>query len=146
MQQRVSVLTIGVDNLSAIRAFYREKIGWQPIAENKDILFIQMNGFLLGFTQRKPLADFIGISSEGTGFRSFTIGYNVDTKEEVTEWYHKLKKQGITILKEPEEASFGGHFFYFSDIEGNILEIAYNPYIELDNVGNVLGHASIDHL
>ncbi|WP_114789950.1 hypothetical protein U0035_11535 [Niabella yanshanensis] len=63
------------------------------------------------------LADFIGVDHNGQGFRPVTIGYNVESKEEVLEIYDQLKDK-VIILKEPTEPLFGGLFFYFTDIEG----------------------------
>lgn len=146
MDQRISVITLAADDLLAMKKFYGEILGWKSIAENKDIVFYQLNGFLLSICDRKMLAEFIGISPEGSGFRAATIGYNVDTEAEVMGWYEKLKQKGVKILKEPVEPPFGGLFFYFSDIEGNILEIACNPYVELDKNRNVVGHKPIDDL
>lgn len=143
MEQRVSVLTIAAADLAAMRNFYTEVLGWKVLAENKDIVFFKCNGFLLSICERKGLAGFIGIDPEGQGFRSLTIGYNVDTKEEVTEHYQVLKAKGVRILKEPTEVSFGAYFFYFADIEGNILEIAYNPYVILDELKNAVDHQPI---
>jgi catechol 2,3-dioxygenase-like lactoylglutathione lyase family enzyme len=146
MEQRLSVLTIGANDLQAMRKFYEENFGWKPVAVNKDIVFYKMNGFLFSIGERRELADFIGITPEGSGFRSFTFGYNVPTEEEVRTLYKQLKDKGVKILKEPTEPPFGGLFFYFEDIEGNIIEIAYSTFIPLDTEGNAIDHHSIDHL
>lgn len=145
MEQRISVLTIGADDLNAMKSFYGQILGWKTVAENKDIVFYKLNGFLLSICDRKMLADFIGVSHEGQGFRSITIGYNVDSKEEVLKLYEQLKDK-VKILKEPAEAPFGGCFFYFTDIEGNIIEIAQNPFVTLDKDYNAIGHKPIDKL
>ena len=145
MEQRVSVLTIGASDLSAMKEFYGQVLGWAPVAENKDIVFYKLNGFLLSICERKMLADFIGIDAAGQGFRSVTIGYNVNTREEVLNLYNELKGK-VKILKEPTEPPFGGLFFYFTDIEGNILEVAQNSFIILDEVRNAIDHKPIDHL
>ncbi len=145
MDQRISVLTIGADNLAAMKNFYGNVLGWSTVAENKDIAFYKLNGFLLSICDRKMLADFIGVDHHGQGFRSVTIGYNVESKEEVLELYAQLKGK-VKILKEPVEPPFGGLFFYFSDIEGNIIEIAYNAFILLDKDKNAIDHKPIDHL
>lgn len=145
MEQRISVLTIGADNLEAMKSFYGQVLGWKAVAENKDIVFYKLNGFLLSICDRKMLADFIGVGDEGQGFRSVTLGYNVNTKEEVLKLYEQLKDK-VKILKEPAEAPFGGLFFYFIDIEGNIMEIAQNPFVTLDEDNNAIGHAPIDKL
>lgn len=145
MEQRVSVLTIGAHDLKAMKKFYNHVLGWTPVAENKDIVFYKLNGFLLSICDRKILADFIGIDHNGQGFRSVTIGYNVDTREEVLELYDALKDK-VKILKEPTTPPFGGLFFYFTDVEGNILEVAQNSFITLDEVRNAIDHKPIDHL
>jgi predicted enzyme related to lactoylglutathione lyase len=121
-------------------------LGWKPVAENKDIVFYKMNGFLFSIGKRKELANFIGIPSEGSGFRSVTFGYNVHTENEVRELYKHLKAKGVKILSKVTEPPFGGLFFYFEDVEGNILEIAYNTFIPLDKDNNVVDHKPIDHL
>lgn len=145
MEQRISVLTIGADDLDAMKIFYEQVVGWKAIAGNKDIAFYKLNGFLLSICNRKALADFIGVDHHGSGFRSITFGYNVETREEVLNLYNELKDK-VKILKAPAEPPFGGLFFYFADIEGNIIEIAQNPYITLDTFNNAIDHKAIDNL
>jgi len=146
MEQRISVLTIGANDLQAMRKFYEGNFGWKPVAENKDIVFYKMNGFLFSIGKRKELAGFIGVSPEGSGFRSVTFGYNVPTEDEVKTLYKQLKDKGVKMLNAPTEPPFGGLFFYFEDIEGNIIEIAYNTFIPLDKENNATDHKPIDHL
>lgn len=145
MEQRISVLTIGADNLNEMKKFYGQVLGWTTVAENKDIAFYKLNGFLLSICDKRTLADFIGVDHNGQGFRSVTIGYNVDSKEEVLELYDQLKDK-VKILKAPTEPPFGGLFFYFTDIEGNIIEVAQNSFITLDKEKNVIDHKPIDLL
>ena len=120
--------------------------GWKAVAGNNDIVFYKMNGFLLSLCKRDPLAKFIGIRPEGNGFRGVSFGYNVPTDDEVRSLYDGMKAKGVTIISEPQQPPFGGLFFYFRDIEGNILEIASNPYVLLDDHNNAVGHKSIDDL
>lgn len=145
MQQRISVLTIAANDLQTMKDFYQETLGWKPVAENNDIIFFKLNGFLLSICRRQMLADFIGISAEGQGFRGVTIGYNVRTEEEVWQTYHQLKEK-VTILKPPTAPPFGGLFFYFTDLEGNILEVACNGFITLDENNDAVNHRAIDSL
>jgi uncharacterized protein len=146
MEPRLSVITIGANNLSAMRSFYTEILGWQPVVENQEMVFYKLNGFLLSLFDRKALSGFIGVPFHEHGKSLFTLAHNVRSKEEVMELYHKLKSVNVHIIKEPVEPSFGGLFFYFSDVEGNILEVAYNPYTPLDEKGNVITHKSIEGL
>ena len=144
-QPRISVLTLAVEDLAAMRKFYTEILGWKPVAANKDIVFFQLNGFLLSLCDRKMLVDLIGIRPTGEGFRGMSIGYNVQSKEEVFEIYEYLKKK-VDIVTAPTEFPFGGWYFYFTDIEGNVLEVASNDFIMYDNDNNVTGHLPIDQL
>ena len=146
MDQRLSVLTIAADDLPAMKRFYEDVFGWRAVAANNDIVFYKMNGFLLSLCKRDPLAEFIGISPEGSGFRGVSFGYNVRTDNEVRNLYEHVKSKGVTIIGEPRQPPFGGLFFYFWDIEGNILEIASNPYVVLDDHNNAVGHKPIDDL
>jgi predicted enzyme related to lactoylglutathione lyase len=70
----------------------------------------------------------------------------LDTEQEVTALYEEFVAKGVTILKEPTAPLFGGLFFYFQDVEGNILEVACNSYVLLDDVKNAVGHKPIDDL
>lgn len=146
MEQRISVLTIGADNLPAMRTFYEDVLGWKPVAVNKDIVFYTMNGFLFSIGKRKELATFIRIPADGNGFRSVTFGYNVATETEVGRLYDLLVTKGVKILTKPTRPPFGGLFFYFADVEGNVLEIAHNPFISLDDDNNAIEHKPIGHL
>lgn len=145
MEPRISVLTIGAHDQPLLRSFYEKVLGWQPIAANEDIVFFKLNGLLLSICNKEMLAEFIGVDAKGNGFRSVTIGYNVATKAEVLNWYEQLKNK-VQILKQPTEPPFGGLFFYFADPEENILEVAFNPFITLDEQLNAVSHLPINHL
>ncbi len=148
MKQRLSVVTLGVEDLPAMRQFYAGKLGWQPAAANGDIVFFKLNGLLLSLYGRKQLATFLNLPLPGNpiGFRGFTLAYNVNTAGEVLDLYQSLHAKGVKILKEPFKPDFGGTIFCFADIEENSWEVAYNPFVPLDGQGNVITHYPIDHL
>jgi hypothetical protein len=146
MEQRLSVITLGTDDLVAMKNFYAQKLGWKPVAENKDIVFYKLNGFLFSLFDRNSLATGAGVPATGNGFRSLTLSYNVDSKQAVEELFEELKAKGVKMLTEPQNTPFGGYFFCFADVEENVLEVAYNPYILLDESGNTITHKNIDHL
>ncbi len=77
---------------------------------------------------------------------ALTLAYNVPSSRQVHELYGELKSKSVKIMKEPFTPPFGGSMFYFSDIEENIWEVAYNPFVQLDKKGNVITHTSIEHL
>ena len=146
MDQRISIITIGADNLAAMKQFYTEKFGWKIEAQAKDIVFFKLNGLLLGLYGRTDLAIFAGKSPEGNGFRPYTLAYMVNSKDEVENLYNQFTRQEIEIIKKPQTPSFGGYYFLACDIEGNVWEIAWNPFITLDEKGNVHSHKNIDNL
>jgi hypothetical protein len=146
MDQRLGIITLGANNLQTLRHFYTDIFGWKPVAENKDIVFFKLNGFLFSIFGRKELAKTSNVSAEGHGFRSFVLAYLVDSKQEVEELYHQLKSRHVKIIQEPQTPPFGGYYFLLADAEDNLWEVACNPYIPLDEAGNVITHKSIDHL
>ncbi|MBK8397295.1 MAG: VOC family protein [Leptospiraceae bacterium] len=146
MEQRLSLLTIGVKDLPEIKKFYIEKFGWNPIAENKDILFFKMNGFLLSFFPNPDLIQEAGIKKDFSKFKHFTLAYNVNSKEEVDSLFVKFQIEKVKILRMPETTFFGAYFGTIEDIEGNVWEIACNPYIDLDEYTNAINHKDIKHL
>jgi len=146
MKQRLSLITIGAKNLENIREFYTKKFGWKPVAENKDIVFFQLNGFLLSFFPNLDLIKEAEIENSQSKFKGFTLAYNVNTKEEVDILFQNFREKQVRILRNPEETFFGAYFGTIEDIEGNVWEIACNPYIDLDELGNVIGHKDIQHL
>lgn len=146
MDQRISVLSLSVKDLPALKKFYEEKLGWKPVAANKDIVFFKMNGFLFSLAKRELLQEFIGMEAPAKGLPAMIISYNVGSEDEVREIHDKLKGKGVDIVKAPTAPYFGGLFFYFKDIEGNVIEVAYNPLIPMDDKMNAIDHEPIDHL
>lgn len=144
-QPRLSVITIAARDVGAMRTFYADILGWTPVAENADIVFFRLNGFLLSLCKREGLSEFLGLDLSAPASASVTFGYNVHTREEVLDLYNRLKDR-VRIIRPPAEPPFGGLFFYFADIEDNIFELAWNPYVQLAEDGHVDGHLSIDDL
>ena len=105
MEQRLSILTIGVKDLKSIRSFYVEKFGWKPVAENKDILFFKLNGFLLSFFPNQNLMNEAGLERSSSTFKNFTLSYNVSTKEEVDSLFEKFARNEVKIIRNPEITS-----------------------------------------
>ena len=144
MEQRLTVLTIGARDLRLMREFYEQTLGWKPVAENNDIVFYQMNGFLFSIARKDDLTAFMGTRLGEQP--SFTFGYNVRSGQEVRDIYNDLRSKGVRIIKELTVPPFGGLFFYFQDVEGNIMEVAYNAFISLDANNDATGHKPIDHI
>lgn len=147
MEQRLTIVTVGVDDLAAMRDFYVEKFGWTPEVENKDIVFFKLGGILLGFFEKEDLAQDARVeSASGVSSKAFSLAHDVRTEEEVDELFALLESREVEIVKRPETTFFGAYGGYVADIEGNLWDIAYNPYIELDERGAVVAHKDIKEL
>lgn len=147
MEQRLTIVTVVVDDLAAMRDFYVEKFGWTPEAENKDIVFFKLNGVLLGFFEKEDLARDARVeAAPAVGSKPFSLAHDVRTEEEVDELFALLESRGVEIVKRPEKTFFGAYGGYVADVEGNLWDIACNPYVELDERGDVVAHRNIEHL
>ncbi len=141
VEQRLSFVTIGAKDIAALKQFYIEKFKWKPINENdKGAAFFKMNGFILTLYPADNIAADAGVLKESTGFKRFSLAIEYKTEKEVDDVFDSLRSRGVTILKEPKKASWGGYGGYVEDIEGNLWELAYNPYVELDDKYNVVTH------
>ncbi|WP_165838163.1 VOC family protein [Pontibacter arcticus] len=137
MEQRITIITLGVKNLQRSKDFYQNKLGWQPLeSSNESIVFFQMNGLQLALFPQESLADDAGVPAEGNGFRGFSLAHNVRSEKEVDELVAALEEKGVRVLKQPQKVFWGGYSSYIADPDDNLWEIAYNPFLPLDNAGS----------
>jgi uncharacterized protein len=139
MKQRVTLITLGVTNLQQSRKFYEQKFGWAPLpSSSDDVVFFQLNGIQLALFPSHSLAEDAGVSGEGSGFRKFSLAHNLRSEKEVDDLVADLKAKGVKVLKEPQKVFWGGYSSYVEDPDGNLWEFAYNPFMTLDEAGNVV--------
>ena len=131
MEQRITLITLGVQDLSSMTEFYEEKFGWKRAeGSGEDIVFFELGGLQLSLYSRGKLAEDAGIDpGVKDGFKGFTFSYNTRSKEEVDRLFRNFRELGVTIIKSPEKTFWGGYSGYISDPEGNYWEIAFNPYL-----------------
>jgi catechol 2,3-dioxygenase-like lactoylglutathione lyase family enzyme len=130
MEQRLTIITLGVNDLDTSIDFYENKFGWERSEmSNKDIVFYRQNGFYLSLYSRTELAKDASVSATGNGFNGFTLSYNTASKKEVDDLIHSLKSHGVRIVKEPEKVFWGGYSSYIADPDDNLWEIAFNPFL-----------------
>jgi uncharacterized protein len=141
MEQRLSFITLGVSDPEGMKHFYRDKFGWETLKDGDGIVFFRLNGIILGLYPRTDLAADAGVPHPGRGFKGFTLAICLRTVKEVDETFELLSSKGVHVVKEPQKVFWGGYSGYISDPEDNLWEIAYNPFLELDEHGNVKGHA-----
>jgi catechol 2,3-dioxygenase-like lactoylglutathione lyase family enzyme len=139
MEQRVSIITLGVSDLQKFRAFYVYGLGWkQAEASNDSIIFVPLNGIALALYQHEALAEDACVPADRSSFRGFTLAYNTRSKEEVNDVLAFAKAAGATITKPAQDVFWGGYSGYFADPDGFLWEVAHNPFVEMTGDGNLL--------
>lgn len=138
MDERLTIITLGVKDLEKSTRFYSEQFGWNLApASNEFISMFRLNGILLSLYPHEALAMDAGIEPGNFGAGGFAIAYNTRSKQEVDQIIEKLGSQGVEIIRHPEKTSWGGYSSYVCDPDGYLWEIAYNPFLPLDLKGNV---------
>lgn len=127
-QPRISMITLGVDDMERAVAFYRDGLGFPKIDSSPSVAFFDLNGSWLGLFGRQALAEDGGVPAEGSGFGGTALAYNVSAPEDVDALYSHALSVGATGTKAPQKAFWGGYHAYFSDPDGHLWEIAYNPF------------------
>ncbi len=126
MEQRVSLITLGVRDLGRARRFY-EALGWTTrAAPDDDVVFFQAGGMIVALWGRDQLAEDSGVEDSG-GWGGITLAYNTRSPEEVDAVIEEARAAGATIPREPGETFWGGYSAMFVDPDGHALEVAHNP-------------------
>ena len=128
MNPRISMITLGVRDLSAAIRFYEQGLGFPRMESPPAVAFFTLNGSWLGLYGREALAEDATVPSEGSGFESFTLAHNVHSEAEVNEVISLAESAGATIVKPPQKVFWGGYSGYFKDLDGHLWEVAYNPH------------------
>lgn len=132
--QRVSLITLGVDDLDRSKAFYA-RLGWKPAQEQPGVAFYQLGGMVFGLFGRSALALDQGRPDATLGTGAMTLAQNFSTEAEVDAAYNAAIKAGATALKAPEKVFWGGYSGYFADPDGHVWEVAMNPFWPLAEDG-----------
>jgi catechol 2,3-dioxygenase-like lactoylglutathione lyase family enzyme len=135
MEPRLSLVTLGVADLTRARAFY-EAMGWSTDADLDDVVFFQAGGMILGLWDRGRLAEDSGVE-DSSGWGGVTLAYNVRSPEEVREVIAEARQAGGEITREPGETFWGGYSAVFLDPDGHPWEVAHNPGWNLEADGSV---------
>lgn len=134
--QRVTLITLGVADLSRSRAFY-QALGWVPAPSPEGVVFFQMHGAVLGLFGLADLAADQGRPGAALGTGAMTLAQNFATEAEVDAAYGAALGAGGTGLKPPEKVFWGGYSGYWADPDGHVWEVAMNPYWPLSEDGSL---------
>jgi len=136
MEQRVSLVTLGVRDLARARAFY-EALGWATrAAEGDDVVFFQAGGLVVALWDRAKLAEDSGVEDPG-GWGGVTLAHNVRSTAEVDAVIEEARAAGAAIVREPAETFWGGYSAAFTDRDGHPWEVAHNPRWTIRDDGSV---------
>lgn len=137
MEQRISLVTLGVGDLSRSVAFY-EALGWRrSVRQAEGVAFFQMGGMAFGLYPLDSLAADAGVSAGRSGFPGFALAHNTRTREDVDAVLAEVAAKGGKIVKPAEEVFWGGYSGYFADPDGFLWEVAWNPGFVMHEDGGI---------
>lgn len=136
MEQRISLVTLGVTDLPRAKDFY-ERLGWRG-HEVEETVFFQAGGLVVVLWARHKVAQDAGITDRGTdGFGGITLAHNVRSRAEVDAVLAEAAAAGAVLTKPAGETFYGGYAGFFTDPDGHAWEIAHNPGLPLGPDGSI---------
>ncbi len=133
----ISIVTLGVSDLCRSLAFYTA-LGWQDSSLSQDsVKFLQGSNVVLGLYGREALAEDAAATPGPCAFSASAIAVNLSSREEVDTFFKLAVDAGAYPQKPPQKVFWGGYSGYFRDFDGHYWEVAHNPFIQLDNDGNL---------
>ena len=136
MEQRLSLVTLGVADLEQSLRFY-EALGWKRGNDERRVVFFQLNGMIFALWSRSALAEDAGLAPNERGFGGITLAYNARSKEDVDAVLAEAERAGARILKPAKDTFWGGYSGYFADPDGHPWEVAWNPGWTINKKGEV---------
>lgn len=140
MEPRISMVTLGVDDLVSSRRFYEKGLGWKVSGMSTEgIIFFQAGGLVVALFGRNELTADANLppEMETGGSGGMALAHNVGERAQVDEVLEEARRAGATILKEGQEAFWGGYSGYFTDPDGHLWEVAWNPHFILGPRGEI---------
>ena len=135
MEQRLSLITLGVRDLDRARTFY-ESLGWRRTGDDADVVFFQAGGLVLALWDRASLAHDSAVEDSG-GWGGVTLAYNTRSPAEVDAVLAEADAAGATIARWGAETFWGGYSGVFIDPDGHPWEVAHNPRWAIADDGSV---------
>jgi catechol 2,3-dioxygenase-like lactoylglutathione lyase family enzyme len=135
MDQRLTLVTLGVADVARSRAFY-EALGWKASSASQDsVAFFQLVGMALALWGRQHLADDAGVPNSPPAFSGIALAFNARSEAEVDRVLAEAVRAGGRLVRAAHKTSWGGYSGYFADPDGHLWEVAHNPFWRLDEQG-----------
>lgn len=133
MKPKISLITLGVYDLTRAIHFYREGLGLpEHETDSNEVAFFKLEGAWLSLFPHEALAKDIGIQDDSpSGFSGITLAHNVGSQNAVDQVLKQAVAAGAELIKPGQEVFWGGYSGYFRDPEGHYWEVAYNPFMDL---------------
>jgi catechol 2,3-dioxygenase-like lactoylglutathione lyase family enzyme len=131
MTPRISMITLGVSDLKRATAFYRDGLGFPSNEKHEGVVFFPLSGTWLALFPTEDLVADAQVPNNGQGFTRVALAHNVKNREDVEEVLKQAQAAGGTITKPAQDASWGGYCGYFTDPDGHVWEVAWNPNLDL---------------
>lgn len=133
--RRLSLVTLGVENVARSRAFY-EALGFRAAGiDNAGVAFFDMHGVILALYGAKALAEDANVPAEGSGFRAFALAMNLDSEAAVDAALADFAAKGGRITQAAHKVFWGGYAGHVTDPDGHLWEVAFNPFWPFDQEG-----------
>lgn len=127
MEHQMNFITVGVNDLIAMKRWYQQKMGWMPVCESYDSVTFRLNRILLVLAQEDQLAENLSQWQDGSGFKRFVLTLGFQSEQEVDNAFVELRQKSVSIIKKPVKDSSGNYKGYISDPEENYWELAFYP-------------------
>jgi catechol 2,3-dioxygenase-like lactoylglutathione lyase family enzyme len=137
MEQRMSLVTLGVADLRRARRFYESGLGWKPGFASEEVAFYETGGPIIALCNRRDLAADARIEDEEATFGGIALAHNVRSRGDVDALIAEAAAAGAAILKAAEDTAWGGYSGYFADPDGHVWEVAWNPAWRIAENGSV---------
>jgi catechol 2,3-dioxygenase-like lactoylglutathione lyase family enzyme len=134
MDQRISLITLGVTDMDRVAAFY-EALGWARVETQDGVVAFDLIGQTLGLYPRAALASELGLPEDSLGNSAIVLSHNGADKADVAILLARAEAAGGSILNQAKDVFWGGHHGHFRDPEGTIWEVAHNPFSALGPKG-----------
>jgi catechol 2,3-dioxygenase-like lactoylglutathione lyase family enzyme len=135
VEQRVSLITLGVSDVESSKAFY-ERLGWRVGLDIEETVFFQAGDLIVTLWGRDKLAADSGVE-DGGGWGGVTLAHNVRSRGQVDRVIEEARAAGARVVREPAETFYGGYAGVFVDPDGHPWEVAHNPGFELSEAGAI---------